>query len=104
MTVSHPSWIGHDAATGRHGNHNGYIQELTIIYVEVNTLPCTMRASRHAEDRMIERGISRTDAVEAITKGAKRRRGPKVFSQLRGIEVVYVQKPCNQLVITIYRR
>ncbi len=63
-----------------------------------------MRASRHAEDRMVERGISRTDAVEAITKGAKRMRGPKVFSQLRGIEVVYVQKPCNQLVITIYRR
>ena len=53
---------------------------------------------------MVERGISRTDAVEAITKGAKRMRGPKVFSQLRGIEVVYVQKPCNQLVITIYRR
>ena len=63
-----------------------------------------MRASRHAEDRMIERGISRREAVEAISKGAKRRRGHKVFSQLRGIEVVYEARPCNQLVITIYRR
>ena len=72
--------------------------------MEVVALSCKMRTSRHAEDRMIEREISRREAVETISKGAKRMRGPKVFSQLRGIEVVYVQKPCNQLVITIYRR
>ena len=72
--------------------------------MEVIALPCKMRPSKHAEDRMIERGISRSEAVETISRGAKRMRGPKVFSQLRGIEVVYIQKPCNQLVITIYRR
>jgi hypothetical protein len=53
---------------------------------------------------MIERGISKSETVEAITKGAKRRRGRKVFSQLRGIEVVYETRPCNHLVITLYRR
>ena len=72
--------------------------------MEVVALSCKMGTSRHAEDRMIERGITRREAVETLSKGAKRMRGPKVFSQLRGIEVVYVQKPCNQLVITIYRR
>jgi hypothetical protein len=63
-----------------------------------------MRATRHAKDRMIERSISKGEAMETISRGAKRRRGPKVLSQLRGIEVVYVQKPCNHLVITICRR
>ena len=72
--------------------------------MEVTKLPCKMRATRHAEDRMIERGISRTEAVESITKGAKRMRGRKVYSQLKGIEVVYEARPCNHLVITLYRR
>jgi len=63
-----------------------------------------MRPSRHAEDRMIERGISRAEAIETIAKGAKRRKGRKVYTQLRGIEVVYEARPCNQLVMTLYRR
>jgi len=67
-------------------------------------LPCEFRPSHHAKDRMIERGISRVEAVEAIAKGAKRRNGPRVFAQLRGIEVVYVSRPCNDYVITLYRR
>ena len=53
---------------------------------------------------MIERGISRQEAVEAIAKGAKRRNGPRIFTQLRGIEIVYIQKPCTQFVLTLYRR
>jgi len=53
---------------------------------------------------MIERGISRSEAEEAIVKGAKLRRGLKVFSRLRGIEVVYRKRPCNHQVITLYRR
>ncbi len=53
---------------------------------------------------MIERGISKSEAVEAIMKGAKRRKGRKVFSQLRGIEVVYETRPCNHMVITLYKR
>lgn len=72
--------------------------------MEVKELPCKMRATRHAEDRMIEHGISRTEAVEAIKKGAKLRRGHKILTRSRGIEVVYVARPCNHLVITLYRR
>ncbi|MCK5254338.1 MAG: DUF4258 domain-containing protein [Thermoplasmata archaeon] len=53
---------------------------------------------------MIERGISRNEAEEAIAKGAKLRRGRKLYSKLRGIEVVYQHRPCNHHVITLYRR
>ena len=67
-------------------------------------MPCKVRTTRHAEDRMIERGISRTEADEAIERGAKLRRGSKVLTRLRGIEVVYVPRRCNNLVMTIHRR
>ena len=53
---------------------------------------------------MIERGISRSEAGEAIAKGAKLRRGGKVLTRLRGIEVVYEPRRCNNLVITLGRR
>jgi len=53
---------------------------------------------------MIERGISRDLALEAILKGSKRHRDKKIFARLKGIEVLYVQKPCNFHVITIYWR
>ncbi len=67
-------------------------------------MTCEFRPTTHAKDRMIERGISRQEAVEAIGKGAKRRNGPRIFTHLRGIEVVYVQRPCTSYVITLYRR
>jgi hypothetical protein len=53
---------------------------------------------------MIERGISRDEAVEAIARGAKLRRGARVLSRLRGIEVVYRPGKCHYHVITLYRR
>ena len=85
-------------------DHNNDIQELTIIYKKVITLTCRFRPSQHAKDRMIERGISRTEAEETIAKGAKLRRGQKVFSRLRGVEIVYRKFPCNHHVITLNRR
>jgi hypothetical protein len=72
--------------------------------MEVVALTCRFRPSQHAKDRMIERGISRSEAEEAIGKGAKLRRGQKVFSRLRGVEIVYRKMPCNHHVITVYRR
>jgi hypothetical protein len=81
-----------------------YILELTMTYKEVMMVPCEFRPTTHAKDRMIERGISRREAVEAIVKGAKRHNGPRIFSKLRGIEVVYVQRPCTLFVVTIHRR
>ena len=72
--------------------------------MEVIALQCRFRPTYQAKDRMIERGISRGEAEEAITKGAKLGRGRKVYSRLRGIEVVYQPKHCNHIVITLYRR
>jgi hypothetical protein len=72
--------------------------------MEVNRMTCAFRPTNHAKDRMIERGISRGEAVETITRGAKLRRGSKVLSRLRGIEIVYRPKKCHYHVITLYRR
>lgn len=67
-------------------------------------MTCRFRPTSHAKDRMIERGIARDEAVDALMKGAKMKRGHKILTRYRGIEVVYVQKPCNYQVITLYRR
>ena len=67
-------------------------------------MQCSYRPTMHAKDRMIERGISRAEAIEAILKGSKKRIGPKIHTILKGIEIVYIQKPCNYHVITMYWR
>ena len=67
-------------------------------------MDCKFRPTTHAKHRMIERGISRDEATEAILKGAKKKKGDKIIAILRKIEVVYYQKPCNYRIITIYWR
>ncbi len=67
-------------------------------------MTCAFRPTHHAKVRMIERGISRSEVIETIARGAKLRRGVKVLSRLRGIEVVYRPRKCNYHVITLYRR
>jgi len=52
---------------------------------------------------MIERGISKHEATEVIQKGAKTQQGKKILAQMKNIEVVFVQRPCNYHVITLYR-
>jgi len=53
---------------------------------------------------MIERGISKEEIVDAMTRGAKRRQGLKIISHLRKIEAVFIPKKCNLVVLTTYRR
>jgi hypothetical protein len=65
---------------------------------------CKFIPTTHAKHRMIERGISREEATEAILKGAKKKKGNKIYALLKKIEVVYYQKPCNYRIITIYWR
>ena len=67
-------------------------------------MTCAFRPTRHAKLQMIERGISRGEAEEAIARGVKLRRGPKILTRLRGIEVVYQPRKCNNHVITLHRR
>ncbi|MBS3060912.1 MAG: DUF4258 domain-containing protein [DPANN group archaeon] len=65
-------------------------------------MKCTIQPTRHAKDKMIERGISKQEVLDAITKGAKRRQEYKIVSRYRWVEVVFIQKPCHYYLITVY--
>ncbi len=81
---------------------NPYICVSSITYKEVITLTCTFNPTTHAKTMMIERGISRTEAMEVINKGAKHIRKGRIISRLKHKEVVYIKKPCHFYVITLY--
>ncbi|UCE37536.1 MAG: DUF4258 domain-containing protein [Thermoplasmata archaeon] len=66
-------------------------------------MECKIRPTRHAQDMMIERGVSKREMVETINKGAKKLRKKKIVSFHRNIEVVYKKKPCHLFIITVYR-
>lgn len=68
------------------------------------TEQCKLTPSRHAEDQMVERGISVREMLEAINKGVKRLIGRKILSLYKKLEVVYKLKPCHYFVITTYWR
>lgn len=71
--------------------------------LSVISLECQFQPLPHAKNRMIERGISRIEILDAINKGAKRLDGRKIIAFHRGIEVVYKKKPCHIFVITTFR-
>lgn len=66
-------------------------------------MECKLRPSIHARDMMTERGISRSEAIETINKGAKKLQRKKIVSFQRNIVIVYKRKPCNIFVVTAYR-
>ena len=65
---------------------------------------CAYRPSRHAKDQMIERGISREEAMEVIMKGAKHLKDRNILSGYRRTVVVWRKVPCQFFVLTMYRR
>ena len=69
-------------------------------------MECKLRPSIHAQDMMTERGISQSEAIETINKGAKKlqRKEKKIVSFHRNIWIVFKKKPCNIFVMTAYRR
>lgn len=64
---------------------------------------CKLKPTKHATNAMIERGISKFEALEVISKGAKKAQGRKIITLLRKIELVYLKFPCQYIVITAYR-
>jgi hypothetical protein len=60
--------------------------------------------SRHARQRMILRGISGREVVEAIRKGTKRSQDGKIVAAYLYFEVVYVLRGDDILVITVTPR
>ena len=63
---------------------------------------CQLRPSLHAQDRLVERGITQGEILEAINKGAKRIHGERIIVLFRGFELVYRPMPCNYFIITVY--
>ena len=68
-------------------------------------MECKLRPSVHAQNMMTERGISLSEAIETINKGANKlqKREKKIVSFHRNIWIVYKKKPCNIFVVTAYR-
>lgn len=65
---------------------------------------CRFRPTKHVKIQMVERGISKEEIKDAIMRGAKRRQGPKIIASLRRIEIVFIPRNCNIVVLTSYRR
>ena len=66
-------------------------------------MECKIRPAVHARDMMIERGVSKTEIIEVINKGAKKLQRNRIVSFHRNIDVVYKKKPCNIFIIRVYR-
>ncbi len=66
-------------------------------------MECKLRPSIHAMDMMTERGISQSEAIETINKGAKKLQKKKIVSFHRNIWIVYKKRPCNIFIVTAYR-
>ena len=66
-------------------------------------MECKLRPSIHAMDKMTERGISQSEAIETINKGAKKLQKKKIVSFYRNIWIVYKKRPCNIFIVTAYR-
>lgn len=66
-------------------------------------MDCKLRPSIHAMDKMTERGISQTETIETINKGAKKLQKNKIVSFYRNIGIVYKKKPCNIFIVAVYR-
>ena len=63
-----------------------------------------IRYSKHARQRMIERGISEKEVSEAINKGIKRNQNGKIVSSYTYFEVVYKKVHDTNYVITVMLR
>lgn len=64
-----------------------------------------IRYSRHARERMVERGISDADIAEAILKGTKGlQNGSKILAAYRYYIVVYKKFGQTYYVITVTLR
>lgn len=60
--------------------------------------------SRHARERMVERGISSKEAEDAIKMGAKEQQGEKVLHHYRHFTAVTIKEKGNYIVITVMPR
>ena len=65
-------------------------------------MQCKFRPTLHAERMIVERGISKSELVEAVLRGVKKIKNKKIIAVYRHIEVVYRKLPCEFIIITVY--
>ena len=63
-----------------------------------------IKYSRHARLRMVERGISAKEVIDAIQKGSKRIQGKKIITVYKNIEVLLKKVKDDCYVITVMLR
>jgi len=68
---------------------------------------CQIRHRKHSEDKTNEWEIEKKEIEECILIGAKRIEkdsllGNKIISLHKGIEVAFLKRPCNFVIITVY--
>lgn len=63
-----------------------------------------VRYSRHARERMIERGISSNEVEDAIRKGSKEMQNNKILHHYRHFTAVTIRIKKDYFVITVMPR
>jgi hypothetical protein len=63
-----------------------------------------IRYSRHARERMVERGISEKEVASAVSKGSKRTQDGRIVAAYMYFEVVYRMIDDEAYVITVMPR
>ena len=63
-----------------------------------------VKYSKHARERMVERGISKNEISKAIQKGKKRTQNGKIIASYTYFEVVYKKIRDKYYIITVQLR
>ena len=63
-----------------------------------------VKYSKHARERMVERGISKNEISKAIQKGKKRTHDGKIIASYTYFEVVYKKIRDKYYIITVQLR
>ena len=63
-----------------------------------------IKYSKHARERMVERGISKNEISNAIQKGQKRAQNGKIITSYTYFEVVYKKIGDKYYIITVKLR
>jgi len=63
-----------------------------------------VKYSKHARERMVERGISKNEISKAIQKGKKRTQNGKIIASYTYFEVVYKKIGDKYYIITVQLR
>lgn len=73
----------------------------------MQAMRCQIRHRKHSKKKTTEWEIEKERIEECLLMGAKRIEkdsllGDKIISIHRGLEVAFVKRPCNFIIVTVY--